>query len=230
MLKAKISEIFQSIQGEGPYAGVPQVFLRFYGCNIRCSWCDTPYAIGDVSGRFKELTLEEVSKKVKELGKNCHSVSLTGGEPLVQSNFIKSFLPLLKKTGLKAYLETSGILSKELKDVIDDVDIVAMDIKLPSSTKCAPYWKEHEEFLKIARKKDVFVKVVISSDTVKNEVVQAAKLVSDFGRDIVFILQPNFLEIRNGALVKCLEFQQGCQKHLTHVRVMPQMHKFMKLR
>ena len=230
MLKAKISEIFQSVQGEGAYAGTKQVFVRFYGCNIHCTWCDTPYAIGDVPGKFEEFTAEEILKRIQELNQNCHSVSLTGGEPLLQKDFIKSFLPHLKETGLSVYLETSGILPAELKEIIGGVDIVAMDIKLPSSTKCAPYWKEHEEFLDIAKEKDVFVKTVVSSDTTKEDVIRAAQLVSRFGRDIVFVLQPNFLEIRNGALSKCLEFQSDCTRYLTRVRVIPQMHKFMKLR
>ncbi len=230
MLKAKISEIFQSLQGEGPYAGTRQVFVRFYGCNIRCVWCDTPYAIGDVPGRFEEYTEEKILGLVAGLKDGCHSVSLTGGEPLVQKDFIKSVLPRLKETGLKIYLETGGILSAQLEDIIDGVDIVAMDMKLPSSAKCAPYWKEHERFLRIALQKDVFIKAVVSSETTKEDVMTAAELVSRLGPDTVFILQPNFLEIRNGALGKCLEFQGDCLKVLPRVRVMPQMHKFMKLR
>ena len=230
MLKAKISEIFQSIQGEGKYAGVKQVFVRFYECNMRCTWCDTPYAIGDVPGKFEEYSSEEVLSRIRELSQGCHSVSLTGGEPLVQKDFIKHILPSLRKMKIKTYLETNGILPLELKAVISDIDIVAMDIKLPSSTKCRSYWHEHEEFLKTALKKEVFIKTVISSDTTTDDILQAAELVGRFDRDIVFILQPNFFEIKNGALPKCLEFQNHCQKYLNNVRVMPQMHKFMKLR
>ena len=81
MKTAKISEIFQSIQGEGKYIGAKQVFVRFYGCNIHCAWCDTPYAIGDVPGRFETFDLSEVLKKTKTLYPGCHSVSLTGGGP-----------------------------------------------------------------------------------------------------------------------------------------------------
>ena len=139
MIKAKVSEIFKSIQGEGKYVGVSQVFVRFYGCNMRCSWCDTPYAIGDVPGRFKEYSKGELLKSVKEIYKDCHSLSLTGGEPLVQKDFIKDFLPLLKKHRIKTYLETNGVLPEELKEVVEGIDIIAMDIKLPSSTKCKPY-------------------------------------------------------------------------------------------
>jgi len=229
-MKAKISEIFQSIQGEGKYVGVKQVFVRFYQCNMHCSWCDTPYAIGDTPGRFEEYSAGEALKKINEFKKGCHSVSLTGGEPLVQADFIKEILPLLKKTKLKIYLETGGTLPNELKKIIHGVDIVSMDLKLPSSTKCRPYWREHEEFLKVSFKKDVFIKAVITSDTSKEDILRAAKLVSRFNRDILFILQPNYFQMKNGAVTKCVEFQEYCGKYLHHIRVMPQMHKFMKLR
>ena len=150
-MKARISEIFQSIQGEGPYAGVRQVFIRFFECHMHCSWCDTPDSIGDGRREYKEYSAQELFKAIKPLMKGCHSVSFTGGEPLLQAEFIKEFIPLLKASKLKMYLETSGVLYEGLKKIISDVDIVAMDIKLPSSTQCRALWKEHEKFLKIAR-------------------------------------------------------------------------------
>ncbi len=229
-MNAKISEIFQSIQGEGPYAGVRQVFVRFYGCNMHCSWCDTPYAIGDVPGRFKEYFLEKLLKEVKALAKDCHSISLTGGEPLVQKDFLKELLPPLKKLGRKIYLETNGIMPQALKEIIRHVDIVAMDIKLPSSTKCKSYWQEHAEFLKIAKKRDVFIKAVVSSDTSKEDIEKTVKLIAKIADKTLFILQPNFFEIKNGVLSKCFAFQNYSLKYLASVRVIPQMHKFMKLR
>ena len=227
---AKISEIFKSIQGEGKYAGVKQVFVRFYGCNMHCVWCDTPYAIGDTPGKFKEYSVAGLLKEVEVLSKGCHSISLTGGEPLVQKDFIKEFLIARKKIGVKTYLETNGMMPEALKEIIDGIDIVAMDIKLPSSAKCQSYWREHEEFLKIAKKRDVFIKAVVSSDTAKDDIVKATKLIAKIDREIIFILQPNFFEMKNGVLSKCFEFQDYSLKYLSNVRVIPQMHKFMKLR
>ena len=131
---------------------------------------------------------------------------------------------------MTTYLETSGILPEELSEIIDYVDIVAMDMKLPSSTKCQAYWKEHEQFLHIAAGKDIFIKAVITGDTLEEDVDRATALVSKINRDIFFVLQPNFLEIKNGAMVKCFAFQDRCRKELTDVRVLPQIHKFMKWR
>ena len=229
-MKAKILEIFRSIQGEGPYSGVKQVFVRFFECNMHCVWCDTPHSIGDTTRRYHELTLDEVFKNIKELWDHSHSVSLTGGEPLLQENFIKLLLLKLKKAEMPVYLETNGVLPNELKEVIKGIDIVAMDIKLPSSTKCRPYWEEHKEFLKIARETETFIKTVISSDTDKNDIIKATDLVESIDPKILFILEPNYFEMKNGVVSKCLEFEKYCAQRLENVRVMPQMHKFLKVR
>ena len=86
-MNAKILEIFRSIQGEGKYAGVPQVFVRFFECNMHCVWCDTPASIGDGKREYKELALEDVLKQVNALYDHAHSVSITGGEPLLAERF-----------------------------------------------------------------------------------------------------------------------------------------------
>ncbi|MCX5680766.1 MAG: 7-carboxy-7-deazaguanine synthase QueE [Candidatus Omnitrophica bacterium] len=132
-MNAKISEIFKSIQGEGKYLGVSQVFVRFFGCSLNCKICDTPYAKGN-SAEYEEYTSGKLLSEIRRLSQGIHSVSLSGGEPLEQKDFLKSFLPLLKKQGMKTYLETNGVLFENLKEVIKHVDIVAMDMKLPSAT------------------------------------------------------------------------------------------------
>ena len=229
-MKAKISEIFHSIQGEGKYTGREQVFVRFFECNMHCVWCDTPNTIGDTTRHYKEYSLEGLLSEVRGLWPGCHSVSLTGGEPLMQKDFIKKLLPSLKKEGMRSYLETNGILDRHLAEIIDDVDIIAMDFKLPSSTKCRPYWEEHEAFLRIARQKEVFIKVVISSDTDKEDIARSVELVAGIDPNILFILQPNYFERQNGALDRCLDYQDYCRQYLTDVKVMSQMHKMWKIR
>lgn len=274
MTKANIMEMFRSVQGEGPYAGVDQVFIRFFECNMHCVWCDTPNSIGDTVRHYEECTLDELWRRVCDLWDGCHSVSLTGGEPLLQKDFIKTLLPYFKRAGVKSYLETNGILPGALEDIIDDIDIIAMDVKLPSSTQCRPYWEEHAAFLQIARRKAVFVKAVISGDTSLEDVLTAAQFVAGVDPLIPLILQPNYFDTcvgarilpfkvgikgaaclparqaqchpkpspalksgagrmgdrQNGVVAKCLEYQRECARSLKDVRVMPQMHKFLKLR
>jgi len=230
MTKAKILEIFKSIQGEGKYAGIPQVFVRFFECHMHCVWCDTPDSIGDGKRDFIEYWPEDLFKAVKPLAVNCHSVSLTGGEPLLQADFIKEFIPYLRKENLSVYLETSGVLYQGLQKIVNDVDTIAMDIKLPSSTQCRAFWREHEEFLKLARQKDVFIKTVISSETVKEDVMRAVDLVAKMDPEILFILQPNSFEMENGVVQKCQELYTHCIQRLPHVRILPQVHRVMRVR
>jgi organic radical activating enzyme len=229
-MNAKILEIFRSIQGEGKYAGVPQVFVRLFECNMHCVWCDTPASIGDGKREYKELNLESVLTQVNALYDNAHSVSITGGEPLLQKDFLKSFCHALHREGKKVYLDTNGTLPDALAETIKDIDIIAMDIKLPSSTRQKAFWTEHKEFLKIALRKEVFVKVVIALNTDAQEILKAAKLVAAIDPEILFILQPNYLDMKKGIIEECLGHQKSCAKILKDVRILPQVHKFMKLR
>jgi organic radical activating enzyme len=229
-MNAKILEIFRSIQGEGRYAGVPQVFVRFFECNMHCVWCDTPASIGDGKREYKEFSLEDASARVNALYENAHSVSITGGEPLLQKDFLKGFCHALHREGKKIYLDTNGTLPEALREIIRDIDIIAMDIKLPSSTQQKAFWGEHKEFLKIAQRREVFVKAVISLNTRIEDVLQAAKLVAAIDPEILFILQPNYLDMKKGVIEECVGHQKSCAKILKDVRILPQVHKFMKLR
>ena len=229
-MNARIMEIFPSVQGEGTYAGVRQVFVRFFECNMHCAWCDTPNSIGDTVRDYQDMGLEEVEDKVRACASGCHSASLTGGEPLLHKDFIRAFAPRLKAMGLKNYLESNGTLPDALAEVIDVMDIIAMDIKLPSSTKEKPFWQEHQDFLRIARRKEVFIKMVITNDTDVCDVRQAALLVAGVDACIPFILQPNYFEMKQGVVAKCGDLAKECAKILSDVRILPQIHKFMKLR
>jgi len=229
-MDAKISEVFRSLQGEGPYVGAPQVFVRFFECNMHCVWCDTPASIGDSKRDYKEFSLKDLVSQVNSLYDNAHSVSITGGEPLLQKDFLKSFCHDLKGQGKKIYLDTNGTLPVALQEMIRDIDIIAMDIKLPSSTQQKAFWTEHLEFLKVAAQKQVFVKAVISLNTAPEEVLKAAKLVAVIDPEILFILQPNYLDMKKGIIEECLGYQKSCAKILKDVRILPQVHKFMKLR
>ena len=153
----KVAEIFKSIQGEGPYQGTEQVFVRLFGCNLRCRYCDTQL------DAYQDMSIEDVIAEVNKHSQ-YHSVSITGGEPLVQIRSLKKLVKALKKRGDRVYLETNGTLYQELKSIINDVDIIAMDFKLPSVIQCGRYWDRHRRFLEIARVKEVFVKAIIGTD------------------------------------------------------------------
>jgi len=225
--KAEIVDIFSSVQGEGIFLGARQIFVRFKRCNLACVFCDEPREHASRLYSPTEL-IEEI--RSLEKGKSAHhSVSLTGGEPLLYTDFLKAFLPLLKKEGMKSYLETNGTLPQELGEVIDLVDIVAMDIKLPSSTLERPFWERHGEFLKIASKKKVFVKAIVTPETTKEDIEKTIDVVNSVGKHISLILQPATPMKASDKAVprdRLLEFMEiGIRNHLENIRVIPQLHK-----
>jgi 7-carboxy-7-deazaguanine synthase len=104
----RISEIFHSVQGEGLLLGVPSVFVRTSGCNLRCRWCDTPYASWNPEG--DEMTPEEIVRRVTAY--DCPHVVLTGGEPMVASG-IRELAALLKAAGFHITIETAATMPPE---------------------------------------------------------------------------------------------------------------------
>lgn len=118
----KINEIFYDIEGEGKNAGYPTLFIRVTGCNLRCRWCDTKYAYY----KGKNYSLKFLANKINK--SPYKFVNITGGEPLLYKEQLKKLLKIVKKSKFIT-IETNGsILIKDIK-----VDMVSMDLKLPSS-------------------------------------------------------------------------------------------------
>ena len=118
-----INEIFHSIQGESTHVGRPCVFVRLTACDLRCTWCDTPYAF--VEGH--RMTVEEVVAKVSAF--DCAVVEITGGEPLLQRE-VYALMDRLLSLGLTVMLETGGHISVER---VPPAVIKVMDVKCPGS-------------------------------------------------------------------------------------------------
>ena len=119
----RVNEIFKSIQGESSYAGIPCVFVRLTGCNLRCSYCDTTYAYDEGA----EMSACEILKTIKGYG--CKNVCVTGGEPLLQSS-VNKLINLLNKNRYKIFVETSGSINI---DMLPKAVTRIMDIKCPDS-------------------------------------------------------------------------------------------------
>ena len=221
-MKAKISEVFKSMQGEGLYQGVSQVFIRFFGCNLRCKFCDTKFDC------YKKKTVSELFDEINSFC-DYHSLSITGGEPLLQIGFLKDLVKHIKKQKQKVYLETNGILPENLKKVIDYIDIIAMDFKLPSSTGLEPFWDKHQEFLGIAQEKKVFVKAIIGTATIAEDIYKTIEIIKGAAKKTTLVLQPqNPFEI--AVKTKVEGFEQLCGEEGLEVKVIPQMHKKLGLK
>ncbi len=119
----RVNEIFKSIQGESTYAGIPCVFVRLTGCNLRCSYCDTTYAYEE--GR--NMTISEIINKIEDY--SCKNVCITGGEPLLQNNVYK-LINLLKSKSYRIFVETNGAMNI---DLLPGNIIRVMDVKCPDS-------------------------------------------------------------------------------------------------
>ena len=237
-------EIFSSIQGEGIYTGARQVFVRFSGCNLKCAYCDTPY---EPNPRFRvefpagtrefvnysnPAGPDETAEIIKKFNlKKHHSISLTGGEPLLHTKFILQLSRLLKAEGTMFYLETNGTLPSHLAILIPVIDIVSMDIKLPSTSELSGLWDTHSEFLQTCSSKEVFVKTVVSSSTTEPEIIEACKIIKGVNPKIPLIIQPvsshSGYHGKSPSIRRVIKLQELALDYLTDVRVIPQTHKYL---
>ena len=215
----KIREIFTSLQGEGLYIGQKQIFVRFCKCNLVCDYCDTDFMSKDA----KRYSCEQL---YNELKKNpCEVLSFTGGEPLLDVEFLKEFLTNYKeKLNKKIYLETNGILCEELAQIIDFVDVVAMDIKIETATGQKSRLFHNEKFLEIASKKEVFIKVVFDKNILQFEANNCIEIAKKYNTPI--ILQPKMpLDIG----IDLIRIYDLFYQNYKNVRLIPQTHKFLNL-
>src|SRR6185369_13135278 len=120
----RISELFYSIQGEGKLTGVPSVFVRASGCNLRCVWCDTPYASWDPEG--EEVSVEQIVQRVKAF--EARHVVVTGGEPMIMPDIVP-LCDALKAGGHHITVETAATVFHPLK-----LDLASLSPKLRNST------------------------------------------------------------------------------------------------
>jgi len=130
----KIAEIFYSVQGEGSLVGVPSVFIRTSGCNLRCSWCDTPYTSWHPEGEMMEVPA--IMTVAQSFGAR-HAV-VTGGEPMIAPG-IRELTQALRAAGFHITIETAGTV---LADVA--CDLMSISPKLANSTPEGPFAQQHE--------------------------------------------------------------------------------------
>lgn len=260
---APIQEVFSSFQGEGPYVGVRQVFVRFAHCHLKCAYCDTPMTsptgnchIAPLPETVAQTSVADdvlqwpnpvgVAQLVAHLAwlntqVGHHSVSVTGGEPLLYHRFLRELFPAVQALGVKTYLETSGTQADFLAEVLAWVDIVSMDFKLPSSTQEAPQWDNHRAFLETCLRRqsvppEVFIKLVVNDLTPDSEMEAALATCDAAGLppETVLILQPE-TSLVNPPQVTISHERLFSLYHLLAktgrcVRVIPQTHKMVMVR
>jgi 7-carboxy-7-deazaguanine synthase len=264
-LRGHFSELFCSVQGEGLFVGERHIFVRTAGCVATCSWCDTVYskvqtprfvihsgAQGDPKPwRPNPVALDDVVADVLEMAQAnapVSTVSITGGEPLEQPEVVRALARALRAKELRIYLETAGLHADALASLIDDVDVIAADVKLASATG-VDHAPAHRAFLRVLRgsafdpsganARPVFVKVIVDLKASVDEIEAAARLVAEAGRKIPFVIQPESETLlgkhatREGRAALLELAQAGARAasvYLDVVRVIPQTHKVLHVR
>jgi organic radical activating enzyme len=250
---ANLVEIFSSVQGEGSGVGTPTLFVRFGECDLRCVWCDSAHTwrrapecrieTARGTGRFRAvpnpLEVSDVVTAAESLDLAAHrSVSITGGEPLLQPAAVAAIARALRERGAKIHLETHGLACDALGQVIGDVDIVAMDWKLGSDVRRVgakrgdpepAFHDEHERFLKIARRaSQVDVKVVVTPASRDDELEEMALRVARTGPEATLVVQPvtpcGGVQEAPGA-ERLLAIVAQLSRRVADVRLIPQTHK-----
>ena len=215
---APAMEVFSSFQGEGTYVGSPQVFFRLAGCPLRCAWCDTPGSwelksdatakLRTSSGLKRErawVSPAQAAEWINEADPTGRmSVSVTGGEPLLWTEFLLELRPLLGKRRL--HLETAGAHPESLGRVLRDCDHVSADLKLPedmlapsavgfteaeSSPRTGAEWREaRRSVLSMISGRDACAKLVVSGDRDESAYEEILADHSECAPDLTLFLQP----------------------------------------
>jgi len=198
-----ITETFKSLQGEGPFIGIPMFFVRTNRCNLRCAWCDSTYTF--YGGH--EVSIDDLMDQVNT--SHCDWVCFTGGEPLLQREAL-DFVRKLSESGKKILIETSGSLPVKDYTAIRNA-FIDMDIKTPSSKEESSLYQDN---LFILRKQD-YVKFVISDEA---DYDYAKRMIPGLPETLQIVMQPAW-----GKDLKWLA-EKVLSDNLP-VRVLTQLHK-----
>ncbi len=231
-MKVPVIEIFSSFQGEGLFVGQRQIFVRFAGCNLNCSYCDTNDSKSEKSGKL--MTVEEVVLAIEELRTpDCHVISFTGGEPSLYPEFINE---VSSRMDLKILLETNGTLPDNI-DSIKKLDIVSLDIKLPehfsNDFDDDIFFNEIKSLnLLMAKSIIVYCKVVVLPSTKTNlihEVMEKlSKNISNKNK-LQIIIQPSSpLKEWDNSNSRLFEFSEIVGQYF-EVSTIPQVHKILDI-
>lgn len=229
--KMKVVEIFNSIDGEGKRTGELTTFIRLYGCNLRCGFCDTKYSYNQESEElpYKEMSIEEIIKECDKY--NTDNITLTGGEPLIHLD-VKYLLRILSESGYNVNVETNGSVS--IKQYYNEDGTHAqgyenvwftVDYKSPSSGMQDKMLMDNFDVMKY-KYQDVVYKFVVGNEKdldVANDIINT-KILTNINRNNLVYISPIFGDIEPKAIVEYM------QKHdlfdsKTPIRCQIQLHK-----
>ena len=223
-------EIFDSIQGEGKYVGARQIFVRLAGCPLGCDYCDTDYA---VKSTFKtDGTVYKNPVDAEQLFDilfkhflftDYHSISLTGGEPLLYPAFLREFAEI---SPAKLFLETSGHDPAGILEIAPYFDYLSINLK----TNIEPFLRHADELLSAVAflpPEKIYFKMTLRDDAKADEAVKiTACLFKKYNINEVWLQPVDNLYNHEKTAV----WQRVFRQHGTDARFVPQIHKFLKIR
>ncbi len=236
-MHAYIDEIFNSIQGEGIYVGTRQVFIRFCNCQLHCAYCDTPQSrnihkwckieknpgAGNFHYISNPLSRDDLVEIIPKLwSPSTKHVSLTGGEPLIHADFIKTL-----DLGYPLYLETNAGFPEKARELKDIIAIASCDIKLPEHDSTEHYYEllrsELETISIFNETSKTFVKIIILPESNEQSISSAVEGIASIDKTIPLILQPvTQKKVSSKMLLDLMDF---AGTRLKDVRTIPQTHK-----
>lgn len=253
--RAPVLEVFSSLQGEGRYAGEPQVFVRLWGCPLRCRWCDTPGSwrlpdeprarvVRALDGPRREdgwASPFQVATWIAAAERGAaRTVSVTGGEPLLWPGFVRGLRALVGPR--RVHLETAGAHPEALAEVVEHVDHLSLDLKLPADMDApeplagsaesvptsATEWAEvRARVLELARGRDACGKLILAGDRAPREFRAILDDVAAIAPELPLFVQP--VTPMNGVPAPTNEaLDELCELALERrlsVRVVPQLHR-----
>ena len=222
-------------QGEGVNIGMPVTFVRIYGCDFRCKWCDTSYSLGpDMGGEYETLEADEIVRRISRIP--CKNIVISGGNPLIFQAKLEPLLSLLHNNGYFIQVETQGSL-KSTFGILADVTFWSLSPKLPSAGEHEwKNWKAVQYFLDMMPKNKIQFKFVVGDlgdyEALKTRLTQFP----DMERRPV-ILQPEGMQLHEGrfelsayadslrSLSDRVNGDLGYWSRFEDIRVLPQLHK-----
>jgi 7-carboxy-7-deazaguanine synthase len=244
-----LSEIFASWQGEGALVGQRHLFVRTAGCNIRCTYCDTPDSLERVpwcrvdwpDGSTERLDnpitperLAEIVERFRQADPALRMIAVTGGEPMVQRRFLAAWLQD-HAPALKCLLETNAMLGADMTGLLERFAVVSADIKLPSNSGERPIWEQHERFLAACRDAgtEVYVKMPVDASTDPEEIRRAARLLAATAPGATLYVQPVVEPDSGRWRIDMAGLEAAAMlaaEHVPDTRVLAQVHKLMGVR
>lgn len=210
-LKFRVVEIFRSVEGEGKWVGLPAIFVRLEGCNLRCSWCDTSYSYDGTT--YTELEIQEILEKIED-HHNVKRICITGGEPFFTQD-LDQLVKVLTEKNYTVFIQTNGTLWNE------NFENLNLDLVYITCSPKPPFYFVHKKLIPYIRE----LKFVVDDN------IKLTDILRDEFKSIIYndtiILQPE--SNRKEMVEKALHIQDELLKFGIESRVIPQCHKILCL-